>query len=131
MKNIIIITDKNSCMINTKEELIELFLGYDYFTLTNEKRKERLLEKASLYSFNNINLVKLNDNYNKKDPYILIDNEINFILSLLKLNNIIILENRNSNVFIKDFMKDDTTDNYFIINNYIDKILYGGNNVNN
>lgn len=131
MKNIIVITDKNSCMINTKEELIELFLGYDYFTLSNEKRKERLLEKASLYSFNNINLVKLDDNYNKKDPYILIDNEINFILSLLKLNNIIILEKRNSNVFIKDFMKNDTTDNYFIINNYIDKILYGGNNVNN
>lgn len=131
MKNIIVITDKNSCKINTKEELIELFLGYDYFNLSMEKRKERLLEKATLYSFNNINLVKLNDEFDKNKPYILIDNEINFILSLLKINDFIILENRDSNVFVKDFMRNETNDNYFIINNYIDKILYGGSNDNN
>lgn len=130
MKNIIVISDKNSCMINTKEELIELFLGYDYFVLNDEKRKERLLEKASISTFNSVPLVKVTDDFDKTKPYILIDSEINFILSLLKLNNIIILENRNSNVFIKDFMKNETGDNYFIINNYIDKILYGGNNDN-
>lgn len=131
MKNIIVITDKDSCKIDTKEELIGLFLGYDYFNLSKEKQKERLLEKASFNSFNSMDLVKLTDDFDRNKPYILIDNEINYILSLLKINNFMILESRNSRVFVRDFMREETSDNYFIINNYVDRILYGGNDVNN
>lgn len=131
MKNIIVITDKDSCKIDTKEELIGLFLGYDYFNLSKEKQKERLLEKASFNSFNSMDLVKLTDDFDKNKPYILIDNEINYILSLLKINNFMILESRNSRVFVRDFMREETSDNYFIINNYVDRILYGGSDENN
>lgn len=131
MKNIIVITDKDSCKIDTKEELIGLFLGYDYFNLSKEKQKERLLEKASFNSFNSMDLVKLTDDFDRNKPYILIDNEINYILSLLKINNFMILESRNSRVFVRDFMREETSDNYFIINNYVDRILYGGSDENN
>ncbi len=131
MKNIIVITDKDSCKIDTKEELIGLFLGYDYLNLSKEKQKERLLEKASFNSFNSMDLVKLTDDFDRSKPYILIDNEINYILSLLKINNFMILENRNSSVFVRDFMREETSDNYFIINNYVDRILYGGSDENN
>lgn len=131
MKNIIVITDKDSCKIDTKEELIGLFLGYDYLNLSKEQQKERLLEKASFNSFNSMDLVKLTDDFDRSKPYILIDNEINYILSLLKINNFMILENRNSSVFVRDFMREETSDNYFIINNYVDRILYGGSDENN
>lgn len=131
MKNIIVITDKDSCKMDTKEELIGLFLGYDYFNLSKEKQKERLLEKASFNSFNSMDLVKLTDDFDRNKPYILIDNEINYILSLLKINNFMILESRNSRVFVRDFMREETSDNYFIINNYVDRILYGGSDENN
>lgn len=125
MKNIIVITDDNYCKIDNENELIELFLGYDYFILNKEKQKERLLEKANQNSFGgSIKMVSLNNKFNKNEPFILIDNEKNYILSLLKQNKFMILENRNSNVFILDEMKKETTDNYFIINNYVDKILF-------
>jgi len=125
MKNIIVITDDNYCKIDNENELIELFLGYDYFLLDKEKKQERLLEKANFNSFGgSIKLVNLNDEFNKDEPYILIDSEKNYILSLLKQNKFIILEHRNSNVFINEKIKSETNDNYFIINNYIDRLIF-------
>lgn len=123
MNNLIVITKDNTYKLNNYIKLYELFLGEDYFNLNKEEQKERIKQKAKIYSYQeNIKLVNINDNYDKEKPYILIDNEINYILSIIKLYNILILENRDSNIFIKDFMKQETKDNYFIINNYIDKL---------
>lgn len=125
MNNLIVITKDNTYKLNNYKELYTLFLGEDYFNLDKEAQIERIKQKAKIYSLQeNFQLASINDNYDKEKPYILIDNEINYILSIIKLYNILILENRNSNIFIKDFMKQETQDNYFIINNYIDKILY-------
>lgn len=125
MNNLIVITKDNTYKLNNYKELYTLFLGEDYFNLDKEAQIERIKQNAKIYSLQeNFQLASINDNYDKEKPYILIDNEINYILSIIKLYNILILENRNSNIFIKDFMKQETQDNYFIINNYIDKILY-------
>ena len=126
MNNLIIITKDNNYKFNDYKDLFKFFLGDDYFTLTEDAKKERIKNKAYSNSFGEIyKIVNINDVYDKNKPYILIDNEINYILSIIKIFNILIMENRNSNVFVNDFMRKETLDNYFIINNYIDKILYG------
>ncbi len=55
----------------------------------------------------------------------IIDNEITFILSLCKFENVLIMEKRDSNIFnISGVAKiEDEENNYIVINKIVDKLL--------
>lgn len=137
--NLIVAQDEKILQLNEIEELIEVFFGNNYKSLSNTDKLKERYKKALFYAmFNNMDIVyskegiiRNNFTIDKSVSFIIdksffIDDEITFFLSLCKINYLRILEKMDSNIFISDEDKEDLKDetgNYVIINNRVDKIL--------
>lgn len=126
LKNLIIIENKNYIQCDNEEELVKLLIDEDFFKLSKKEKLKKMQLKAMLNSLNTKkNIIELKDlslEENFQNKFVLID-EKTYILSLLINTNIIILENINSNVYIKYLDKSKFAKNYIIVNHFAKEIL--------
>ena len=140
MNNLIVIDGLNKYQINSYDELLVCFFGEDYKNLSfNEKYKIRFDKAYGFTIKNNLELVDtrvgiingeaevISKKYDFSKAFI-IDNEITFILSLCKFENILLLEKVDSNnkIFMVDELINDdieVEENYVVINKLVDRFL--------
>ena len=140
---LILLNGEKTYELKSYDELIELFFGKEYKTLSFEEKYEIRFNKAFPITIEtNTELVdtrvgRINGNadvvserYTFSNAFI-IDNEKTFILSLLKFKDIILLEKINENIFYIEGIIEDIEKNtnmgieneYIPINNIVDKLL--------
>lgn len=137
MENLILIYDSKKYYLNSFDEIIELFFEKEYSKLSfNEKFKIRYQRALGICLKNDIELVDTrvgllggNGEIKSKEydfsKAFIIDNEKTYILSMCKFENILLLENKESNIFnipgVASIKEEE--DNYIVINKIVDKLL--------
>lgn len=138
MKDLILIIGEEKYFFDTIEEVIQMLLGKknkDYFHLTEKEKLNRRYLKAYIncrpkririahtqYGIIREDNTIINREINIEKDFI-IDDDITYVLSLLKENIIYILEEMKSNILAKYIDKTNLNNNYIIINNFAIEIL--------
>lgn len=126
LKKIIIIEDENSIQCDTLEEVVKQLIDENFYNLTENEKNNIMKMKAFANCINN-NMKILDENEIKKSDNLaeifLIKDEITYILSLLKTNNIILLEHKDSDIFTKEINKEKLENNYVVVNKFARKLL--------
>lgn len=123
LNNLIAIEKKNDYQCNTINELVKKLIDEKYYELTLEQRKNKMKMLAMANTLNKKMEIVDNcscDNINGK---FIIKDEFTYILSLLICVNIVLLEKKESNVFIKYTNVPESKDNYIIVNKFAKDIL--------
>ena len=134
MKNLIYIEQDQINQFNTLQELYEFIFGTKYFTLTEKEKFIRRYETAFYkIKFYNLDLdivhtimgtlgeqYKIIDQKYNSEKAFIIDDEKQFVMSLCKIPNIIILESKTSNNLLTTKEKEKYKGNYIVINEFID-----------
>lgn len=123
LNNLIAIEKKNDYQCNTINELVKKLIDEKYYELTLEQRKNKMKMLAMANTLNKKMEIVDNcscDNINGK---FIIKDEFTYILSLLICENIVLLEKKESNVFIKYTNVPESKDNYIIVNKFAKDIL--------
>ena len=134
MKNLIYIEQDQINQFNTLQELYEFIFGTKYFTLTEKEKFIRRYEMAFYkIKFYNLDLdivhtmmgtlgeqYKIIDQKYNSEKAFIIDDEKQFVMSLCKISNIIILESKTSNNLLTAKEKEKYKGNYIVINEFID-----------
>lgn len=134
MDNIVIVENYEKYCFNTLEEAVKQFLGEDFYNLNDEDKYKVLRLKTVRNSvFNNnvpvVDLRKGEEISNIKNKQYIVYDEETFFLSLAKNNDIVLYENKNANIFVKNLNKEEKEtlekldDDYIIINFCVDKLL--------
>jgi len=129
MKKLILIIGKSSFQFDTAEELYQELLGKKddfYKDLSSEEKEQRRYEKAYINAQGNKDrIVKLSTmpNFYSNTNNFYIDSDETYVLSLLNMNIIHLLEEKNSNIFSSSINKSEITDNYIILNHFADSLL--------
>lgn len=140
MHNYIFIMNEKSKKFNDIQDIIKYLLGEDYYSLNNEEQVIRRYENAFniiMTLKDKINIVHtllgtFEDNYsvNPKEydfkTDFIIDTDITYLLSLARLNQILLLEKINCNRIIpKEFNVNENSqkDNYIVVNTYANKLM--------
>lgn len=130
------ITKNNSYQFNTINEIIESIFGEEYSKLDEKSKFIKRYEMAyPISKFNkDIPVVHtkmgvlgekykvISGKFNVIDSFI-IDDELSYILSLCKIDNILLLENINANIIVDSKYKTDIKDNYIVVNSYAKQII--------
>ena len=131
-KNLILIVDDEKYQYDTKEELLQDLLGdkeNNYNDMTEEEKEKRRRLKAFI---NLKGREKYITNYKQEsskkgmfstDEKFLIDNDDMYVMSLLKMNEVILLEEKNAKIFSAKIDKTDIEDNYLVLNYYAKEIV--------
>lgn len=139
---LILTNDGKEYYLESYDELINLIFGEDYNRKNfNEKYITRFEKAHLIVTEHELDLVdtrvgKLtedgkieSDKFNFSNSFI-IDNDKTFILSLLKVKNMVLLEKKNENIFyiegiIEDLEKSNIIgiNEYVVINKLVDKLL--------
>ena len=123
LNNLIAIEKKNDYQCNTINELVKKLIDEKYYELTLEQRKNKMKMLAMANTLKKKMEIVDNcscDNINGK---FIIKDEFTYILSLLICGNIVLLEKKESNVFIKYTNVPESKDNYIIVNKFAKDIL--------
>lgn len=113
LKNLIVIEDGKNYQFENEQELVKKLISEDYYDLPRDKKIEKI--KLKLIA-NSLNL--------KKDMPENIDNEKDFILSLLVDNDkFVLLEKRDSNIFTEKLDKSQFSKNYILVNRFARQLL--------
>lgn len=134
MDNIVIVENYEKYCFNTLEEAVKQFLGEDFYNLNDEDKYKVLRLKTVRNSvFNNnvpvIDLRKGEEISNIKNKQYIVYDEETFFLSLAKNNDIVLYENKNAHIFLKNLNKEEIEtlekldDDYIIVNFCVDKLL--------
>ena len=134
MKNLIYIEQDQINKFDTLQELYEFIFGTKYFTLTEKEKFIRRYEiafyKIKFYGLD-LDIVHtimgtlgeqykiIDQKYNSEKAFI-IDDEKQFVMSLCKISNIVILESKRSNNLLTAKEKEKYKGNYIVINEFID-----------
>ncbi len=110
LKKLIVIEDDEEFQCNSVKELVEKLIDKDYYKYTAEEK------------YNKLNMLALANSLGNDNEFI-IKNEITYILSLLMANKIVLLENRNTNIFTRYIDKSNIKNNYIIVNKFAKEIL--------
>lgn len=110
MKNIVIVEANKKYVFSNEKEVIEQFLGQDYYELN----KKEQYEKLKLKTFMNATIRKLPVKdiqqgeaiENMEEEQYILWNEETFLLSLAKNNDIVMYEKENANMFAKNINKE-------------------------
>ena len=137
--NLIVAQGKNVFQINTLEELIDRVFGDEYKNLSKKEKLNQRYKDALLHAvFNNMDIVYSPKGIVKEDKTFdtqktfdmnnsfVIDDETTFLLSLCKVDDLRILERKDSSIFISDEDRDELEGqdgNYVIVNKRVDKIM--------
>lgn len=133
MEKIIYIENETIKKCNSLQELYEFIFGKYYFNLTEKekfiRRYESVFYKIKFYGLN-LDIVHtqmgvlgeeykiINKKYDLNNSFV-IDNEREFVISLSKIPNITILENKQGNYLLQEEEKQKYKGNYIIINNIL------------
>lgn len=126
LENLIIIEDGKEFQCKTERELVELLIAPNYYAVSEKEKYKLLRLKATANILNKkidiieYNLLKKDTNISNK--FVILD-ETTYILSLLQLNNVILLEKLGSNIYTQYLNEETFTKNYVIINKFAEKIL--------
>lgn len=120
MKNLIVIEDGESFEYSTLEELVKDLISKDYYTMSDEVKNKKLIELI-YKNIINMNIKDIKEKDNQINEYT--KNEYLAILFLLKNNVFTLLENIDSNIFVKYLDKANFKNNYIIVNKYAEEIL--------
>ena len=120
MKNLIVIEDGESFEYSTLEELVKDLISKDYYTMSDEVKNKKLIELI-YKNIINMNIKDIKEIDNQINEYT--KNEYLAILFLLKNNVFTLLENIDSNIFVKYLNKANFDNNYIIVNKYAEEIL--------
>ena len=113
LQNLIVIENGRNYQFENEQELVKKLISEDYYDLPQDKKIEQIKIKAIA---NSLNL--------KKDIPNNIDNEKDFILSLLVDNGkLVLLEKRESNIFTEKLDKSQFTKNYILVNKFAKQLL--------
>lgn len=122
LKNLILIEDGQEYQFDTIEDIVKSLIDENYYNMTKEEQAKVMKMKALANCINN-NMTVAQEKSNDIEDKFIIKDEITYILSLLITNNILLLENKNSNFFTKDLDKSNIGDNYIIVNTFARKLL--------
>ena len=124
MENLILIEGCHKYKFQSLHELVETIIDKNYYHLSPDE-KALVLEKKAFANCG-LSMIPIINLYNGDDyldnSFILYD-EITYILSMLKFNKMILLEEKDSNIFTKSIFKKDFQGNYIIVNNFADMLL--------
>lgn len=123
LNNLIAIEKKNDYQCNTINELVKKLIDEKYYELTLEQRKNKMKMLAMANTLNKKMEIVDNCSCDNIKGKFLIKDEFTYILSLLICGNIVLLEKKESNVFIKYTNVPESKDNYIIVNKFAKDIL--------
>lgn len=126
MKNLIFIYDGKNEEFDTLEELEKFIIGDNVediseilykkaFPISKLHNVQIYNTKEGIYNFNNKTM-------ELKTP-IIIDNVKTYLLSLCRLNVVMLLEKRGANILTKNINVPENKDNYIVINSFANEIL--------
>lgn len=123
--NIILIENENDIKCDTKEQVVKILLGEDYYNLSEEDKVERMEIRAIANSINNpkIRIIKKGEKIDSLENVFVIYDEVTYIYSLLITNNITMLEKTKEEIFTKGLDKTELTKNYIIVNKFAKELL--------
>ena len=123
LNNLIAIEKKNDYQCNTINELVKKLIDEKYYELTLEQRKNKMKMLAMANTLNKKMEIVDNCSCDNSNGKFIIKDEFTYILSLLICGNIVLLEKKESNVFIKYTNVPESKDNYIIVNKFAKDIL--------
>ena len=110
LKKLIVIEDDEEFQCDNIRELVKKIVDKNYYNYTEEEK------------YNKLNMLALANSLGNDDKF-LTRNEITYILSLLMANKIVLLENKNADIFTKYIDKSNIKNNYIIVNKFAKEIL--------
>lgn len=133
MKSLIIVIGDHKYQFDTKEELLQNILGTpkdDYNSMSEEEKKKRRYLKAYINmngkEENILDLqqcIQQNKGDISADGKFLIDNDDVYVMSLLKMSDVLLLEHRDASFFTKGISKEGIEGNYMVLNAYASDII--------
>lgn len=115
MDKIVLIGNGTSYKLNTLQEIVEILIGEQYYNLSKEEQTTVLRQIA----FENETINQF------EQGSINIQDEITYILSLLKLNLITVMESKDADILGRYMDKNLIDGNYIILNAFADRLLEG------
>ena len=125
MEKLIVIEGKEKYQYKNLKRLVHCFINLNYYDMNEREKKEELEKKAVANTRQDNNkIVRISNDKNnfEKDEFV-INNEVTYILSLLRFNKIVLLEKIDANIFGRYIDKTKLSNNYIIINKFADDIL--------
>lgn len=122
LKKVIIIENEKDYQCDTLQEIVKMLIDENYYNFTSEEKKNKM-EMLALANTLNQN-VKIVDECNcEVEGNFIIKDEITYILSLLITGNVMLLERKDSDIFVKNIDIPETNDNYIIVNKFAKQLL--------
>lgn len=109
-KKLIAIENGEYFQYDKLEDLAKDLIDDNFYEMSQEERINKMHIKAFANGLERNNIIS-------------IKNEKEYILHLLVLNRIILLEKKDSKIFIKDIDKSKIQDNYIVVNTFARKLL--------
>lgn len=130
MEDIIIVEGEEKYVFSEIKEAVKQFLDKNFYSLTEEEKYNKIRRKTMMNAIlRNItvkDLIKGDMVENIEEKQYIILNEITFLLSLAKNNDIVIYEKENANKFAKNIDKTNlerVAKEYIRINDCADELL--------
>ena len=120
---IILIENGQEVQCSNLENVVKILIDENFYNLSNiEKiKKMRMMALANCLNFKR----EIVDDVNNDDidGKFIVKDEITYVLSLLTLNNVIMLERKDANLFTKSLPKDNLKGNYIVVNKFARDLL--------
>lgn len=116
LKKLIAIENGESYQYDTLEELVKDLIDENFYEMQQNEKVEIMQKKAIANSFKS---------FEEKSLKIIdkIEDEMTYILYLLTINNVVLLEHKEAEIFTKDIDKTNFKDNYIIVNSFANELL--------
>ncbi len=114
----IVVEGENDVKCESFEDVVKALVDERYYDMSEQARKDTLTRKAAANALNTRFLS------NEKDlSDLVLDDEVTYVLSLLKQGTVYLLENTSSRELTKDIDIPDTDKNYIVVNNFAEELL--------
>ena len=125
MAKLIVLEEEYKYKFNNIEELVKKIMGEDYYNLDNIQKQNKIKFLTRLNMINNKLPAIVYDEYknNFEEKAYIINDEITYILSLLRLNKFSLFEEKGANIFAKYIDNVVYENDYVLINNYANEIM--------
>lgn len=123
LKKLIIIENGEEVQCDSLEEIVKILIDENFYKMSSEEKKEKMRMKAIANTMNNKMEIVEDVFDNNIDGKFIIKNEITYILSLISINKVILLERIDADIFLKNFNKEDFSNNYVILNKFAKDLL--------
>ena len=114
----IVVEGENDVKCESFEDVVKALVDERYYDMSEQARKDTLTRKAAANALNTRFLT------NEKDlSEFVLDDEVTYVLSLLRQGTVYLLENANSRELTKGIDIPENGKNYVVVNNFADELL--------